>query len=72
MDTQVALISRFCAVEGTFCERLVRYQGTNSYFFAYPSGENWQDFTRLLASDSNFKMSTGLGGRMSPTTMSSF
>ena len=55
METQVALISRFCAIEGTFCERLVRYQGTNSFFFAYPSGEHWEDFSRLLVSELEFQ-----------------
>lgn len=55
MEAQVALISKFCAVEGTFCERLVPYRGTNSYFFAYPSGAHWEDFTSLLASELEFQ-----------------
>ena len=55
METQLALISKFCAVEGTFCEKIVPYRGTNTYFFAYPSGAHWEDFTRLLATELEFQ-----------------
>lgn len=53
--SQLAEISRFCAVEGIFCERLVPYQGTNSFFFAYPSGEHWQDFSQHLVADLKYQ-----------------
>ena len=49
--TQFADINRFCAIEGRFCERQIVYQGTNSFFFAYPSGEHWQDFSNLLTAE---------------------
>lgn len=50
-----ALINKFCAIEGRYCERLVPYQGTNSYFFAYPSGEYWDDFSQHLAEELEFQ-----------------
>ena len=51
METPLASIDKFCAIEGKFCERLVSYQGTNSYFFAYPGGEHWEDFSRHLMAE---------------------
>ena len=55
MTPQDALINKFCAIEGRHCERLVPYQGTNSYFFAYPSGEHWDDFSQRLAEELEFQ-----------------
>ena len=34
MATSLAIVDRFCAIEGKHCEKLVPYRGTNSYFFA--------------------------------------
>ena len=55
MAMQLATIDKFCAIEGKFCERLVPYQGTNSYFFAYPSGEHWEDFSQHLAAELKYQ-----------------
>ena len=49
--TQFAEINRFCAIEGRYYEHQVAYQGTNSFFFAYPSDEYWQDFSKLLTTE---------------------
>ena len=48
---ELATISRFCAIEGIECEKLIPYQGSWTYFFAYPSTELWRDFSALLADD---------------------
>ena len=48
---QFAAINRFCAIEGRFCAKQIEYQGTNSFFFAYPFGEHWQDFSTLLMAE---------------------
>lgn len=43
-----ALIHRYCAIEDTQCNRMVPYHGDWTYFFAYPSGTHWRDFSKLL------------------------
>ena len=47
--TQTATIKRFCAIEGKECEKFIKYEGTWTYFFAYPGGDSWRDFTSQLA-----------------------
>ena len=42
------LISRFCSIEGSHCEREISYQSDGTYFFAYPSGIHWKDFSGQL------------------------
>ena len=49
--TQTATIKRFCAIEGKECEKLIEYEGTWTYFFAYPGGDSWRDFTSQLAQE---------------------
>ena len=49
--TELATISRFCAIEGIECEKLIPYQGSWTYFLAYPSTDPWRDFSALLAND---------------------
>ena len=48
---QFAEINRFCAIEGTMCRKRVPYEGTNTFFFAYPSGGHWQDFSMRLVEE---------------------
>ena len=48
---QFADVNRFCAIEGRLCEKHVPYQGTNTFFFAYPSGQHWQDFSQQLVGE---------------------
>ena len=48
---QYADVTRFCAIEGRLCEKSIPYQGTDSFFFAYPSGDYWQDFSRQLVEE---------------------
>ena len=48
---QFADINRFCAIEGTTCDRQIPYQGANTFFFAYPSGQHWQDFSEQLVNE---------------------
>ena len=48
---QLVEISRFCAIEGILCQKSITYEGTNTFFFAYPSGDHWQDFSRKLVED---------------------
>ena len=48
---QFAEINRFCAIEGTMCRKHVPYEGTNTIFFAYPSGSHWQDFSMRLVEE---------------------
>ena len=48
---QIAEINRFCAIEGTMCQKSISYAGTNTFFFAYPSGDHWQDFSMRLVED---------------------
>ena len=48
---QTADVTRFCAIEGRLCEKHIPYQGTNSFFFAYPSGAYWQDFSEKLVDE---------------------
>ena len=45
---QFADVTRFCAIEGRLCEKHIPYQGTNTFFFAYPSGDHWRDFSEKL------------------------
>ena len=49
--TQIADVTRFCAIEGRLCEKHIPYQGTNSFFFAYPSGTYWRDFSEKLVDE---------------------
>ena len=55
METPLAIVNKFCAIEGKVCEKLVPYQGTNSYFLAYPSGEYWGDFSQHLAAELKYQ-----------------
>ena len=48
---QFAVVNRFCAIEGRLCEKQIPYQGTNTFFFAYPSGDYWRDFSEKLADE---------------------
>ena len=48
---QFADVTRFCAIEGRLCEKRIPYQGTNTFFLAYPSGVHWQDFSKKLADE---------------------
>ena len=58
--TVFASVKRFCAIEGVNCEKSIPYQGSWTYFFAYPSTEPWRDFSALLANDLE---SRGIYGR---------
>ena len=48
---QCATIKRFCAIEGTVCDKAIQYEGPWTYFFAYPGTIQWRDFTRLLSDE---------------------
>ena len=48
---QCATINKFCAIEGTECHRLVPYYGPDSFFFAYPSTNQWRDFSLQLVNE---------------------
>ena len=48
---QFADVIRFCAIEGRQCEKHIPYQGTSTFFFAYPSGTHWQDFSKKLVDE---------------------
>ena len=48
---QLAEVNRFCAIEGTLCQKHIPYEGTNTFFFAYPSGDYWQDFAMKLVEE---------------------
>ena len=48
---QFAVVNRFCAIEGRLCEKQIPYQGTTTFFFAYPSGDYWRDFSEKLADE---------------------
>ena len=58
--TVFASVKRFCAIEGVNCEKSIPYQGSWTYFFAYPSTEPWRDCSALLANDLE---SRGIYGR---------
>ena len=49
--SQFADVTRFCAIEGRLCEKHIPYQGTDTFFFAYPSGDYWQDFSEKLVDE---------------------
>ncbi len=44
-------INRYCAIEGTICQREITYAGPWSYFFAYPSGPRWSEFSEQLQAE---------------------
>ncbi len=48
---EYATISKYCAIEGTECSRSVPYRGPNTFFFAYPSGNEWRDFSLQLSGE---------------------
>ena len=48
---QTADVTRFCAIEGRLCEKHIPYQGTNTFFFTYPSGDYWRDFSEKLVDE---------------------
>ena len=48
---QLAIVSRFCAIEGRYCQKQVAYRGPSTHFFAYPSGSHWSTFSRHLAEE---------------------
>ena len=50
-DNTTATIQRYCAIEGRECGKSVEFAGPNSFFFAYPSGNHWTDFSRRLTSE---------------------
>lgn len=63
--TQFATVKRFCAIEGTNCEKQIPYKGSWTYFFAYPGTDRWRDFTSLLASE--FRLRGFYGDRWEDT-----
>ena len=46
--SDIATISRYCAIEDTICEKMIPYQGSWTFFFAYPGNEEWRDFSQHL------------------------
>ena len=48
---QFAVVNRFCAMEGRLCGKEIPYQGKTTFFFAYPSGDYWQDFSEKLVDE---------------------
>ena len=48
---EYATIDRFCSIEGTHCNRSVPFRGLNTFFFAYPSGNEWRDFSHQLVTE---------------------
>ena len=48
---EFADVRRYCAIEGRECAKQIPYEGSWTYFFAYPGAKRWQDFTRLLTSE---------------------
>ena len=48
---QHATVNRFCAIEGVECHRSVPYCGRDTFFFAYPSGRQWRDFSLQLVNE---------------------
>ncbi len=44
-------INRYCAIEGVECNRSVPFRGRDTFFFAYPSGNEWRDFSFQLANE---------------------
>ena len=49
--TQLATISRYCAIEDKVCEKILPYEGSWTYFFAYPGNEDWRDFSLHLSEE---------------------
>ena len=44
---QFAVVNRLSAPSsGRICEKEIPYQGKNTFFFAYPSGDYWARFLR--------------------------
>ncbi|MDE0070599.1 MAG: hypothetical protein OXO48_12860 [Caldilineaceae bacterium] len=57
--TQFAIIDRFCAIENTFCRKKIPFNGSWTFFFAYPSNPKMQDHTAKLV---NQLKNRGIGG----------
>ena len=53
--TQVATVNRFCAIEGTQCNKQIPYRGPNSFFFAYPSAPRWRAFSSELVKEMGYR-----------------
>ena len=49
--SEFATIDRFCAIEGTQCQKSIPYKGKDTFFFAYPSGPRWQAFSSDLVEE---------------------
>lgn len=48
---QYASVKRFCSIEGKECEKSFLYKGSWTFFFAYPSTPQWQDFSANLVEE---------------------
>ena len=46
--SEIATVSRYCAIEDTICEKMIPYMGSWTYFFAYPGTDVWRDFSLHL------------------------
>ena len=57
---QYATVDRFCAIEGTHCQKQIEYKGQDTYFFAYPSRSKWADFSYKLQQELQLRGFHGL------------
>ena len=48
---EVVTIERFCAIEDTYCHKVINYNGPWSFFFAYPSNPKMESFSAELVSE---------------------
>ena len=48
---QFVNIDRFCAIEDTFCSKQLQFNGSWTFFFAYPSNPRMQSFTKELVNE---------------------
>lgn len=46
--TEFATVDRYCSIEDNYCHKNILYQGSWSFFFAYPSDQKWRDFSDEL------------------------
>lgn len=50
-NEQTVIISRYCAIEGQYCQRTLSSYTYPSCFLAYPSASHWSDFAMELKSE---------------------
>ena len=53
--TEIAKVNRYCSIEGIYCVKEIPYNGTWTFFLAYPSNQQWSDFTSELTNQLAFR-----------------